>query len=71
MTGSRSRVIKIVFGSIGGGLLALSIGLLVVDLAPENGFGDLVAATLTAIVLVPIGVVAGAASTYMRTRSRG
>jgi hypothetical protein len=54
----------VVEGAIVGGLLALVMGLVWVALAPANGFGDLVAAAVTPVVLVPVGVVVGALVGY-------
>ncbi len=44
-----------------GGLIALTLGLTAVTLAPQNGFADLAAAAVTRVFLVPFGLVVGAA----------
>jgi uncharacterized membrane-anchored protein len=59
---------RVVIAALIGGLLALAIGLLAVQLAPENGFADLAAAALTRVFLVPLGIVAGGVIGYRRRR---
>ena len=51
-----------------GGILALMLGLAAVALAPDNGFGDLAAAAVTRVVLVPLGVLVGASVGWMTGR---
>ena len=48
-------------GAVLGALVALSLGLAAVALAPENGFADLAAAAVTRVILVPAGLVVGGA----------
>lgn len=43
-----------------GGVLGLAVGLVAIAVAPENGFGDLAAAAVTTVFLVPLGLVGGA-----------
>lgn len=60
---------RILLFAIIGGLIALALGLAAVALAPDDGFADLAAASLTKIFLVPTGIVAGAVVGW-RTGSR-
>lgn len=51
---------RILLFAIIGGAIALVLGLAAVALAPDDGFADLAAASLTKIFLIPTGIVAGA-----------
>ena len=51
--------LRILIAAIIGGLAALALGLLWVRLAPDNGFADLAAASITRLVLVPLGAIVG------------
>ena len=51
-----------------GGIVALSVGLIAVALAPDNGFGDLAAAAVTRVILVPLGVLVGALTGWLTGR---
>lgn len=65
---SRRQTIAIVSGAVAGAVTALALGLLAVELAPENGFADLAAAAVTRVFLVPAGAVVGAVVGYLRGR---
>lgn len=51
-----------------GGLIALGLGLAAVALAPDSGFGDLAAATVTRLVLIPAGIIGGAVAGWLTGR---
>lgn len=55
------------FGVVGG-LVALGLGLTAVALAPDNGFGDLAAAAVTRVILVPVGILGGAVVGWLTGR---
>ena len=55
----RSRAARVLAYAVIGGLIALAVGLAAVVLAPEDGFGDLAAAAVTRVVLVPAGILIG------------
>ncbi len=55
-----SRALRTVLFAIAGGVVALLVGLIWVALAPDNGFGDLAAASVTVVFLIPLGLVIGA-----------
>lgn len=52
--------LRILVSALVGALAALAIGLVWIRLAPDNGFADLAAASLTRLVLVPLGAIVGA-----------
>ena len=52
---------RLAAGAVCGGMAGLIIGEVWIVLAPDNGFADLAAAAVTRVVLVPLGVVFGAA----------
>ena len=57
---SRSAmVIRVLVGAVSGAVLAVLIGLIAVALAPDDGFGDLAAATVTLVFGVPAGAILG------------
>lgn len=51
-----------------GGLVALVLGMAAIALAPNNGFADLAAAAVTRVILVPIGILSGAAAGWLTGR---
>lgn len=65
---NRRHAISMVAGAVGGAAAALALGLLAVELAPENGFADLAAAAVTRVFLVPLGAAGGAVVGYLRGR---
>ena len=64
------RWLPVVVGAIAGVVIALAIGLAAIALAPENGFADLAAATVTRVFLVPVGAIVGGVVGYLRRRDR-
>lgn len=60
---------RVILYGLVGALVALLLGLLGANLAPDNGFADLAFASLTKIFFVPLGLVVGAAIGY-RTAGR-
>lgn len=58
-------VIRVLVGAVAGAGLAVLIGLIAVALAPEDGFGDLAAATVTLVFGVPAGVILGGVGGYL------
>lgn len=69
---SRSAmVIRVLLGAVTGAVLAVLIGLVAVALAPDDGFGDLAAATVTLVFGVPAGVILGGVAGYLLGRRRG
>lgn len=65
---NRRQTISVVSGAVAGAIAALALGLLAVELAPENGFADLAAAAVTRVFLVPAGAAIGAVLGYLRAR---
>jgi hypothetical protein len=63
--GSKTGVL---IGAAAGSALALVAGAIWVALAPDDGFADLVAATVTLVVLIPFGFVAGGVSGAVKRR---
>ncbi len=57
----RVSLARVLAFAVLGGLVALVLGMAAIALAPDNGFGDLAAAAVTRVVLVPLGIVSGAA----------
>lgn len=55
----KPSVWRVLVFAVLGGLVGLGIGLVAIALAPENGFGDLAAAAVTRVFLIPVGLVAG------------
>lgn len=55
------RILGILVGAISGAGFALLVGLLWIALSPDNGFGDLAAAAMTKVVLIPAGALVGGA----------
>ena len=66
----RSRWISPIIGGLSGGVLGLLIGAIWMAAAPDNGFGDLAAAAVTAVFLVPLGILVGVVATILRDRRR-
>lgn len=52
--------LRILVAAIIGALIGLALGLVWVRLSPDNGFADLAAASITRLVLVPLGAIVGA-----------
>lgn len=65
---SRRHLTSVVAGAVAGAVATFALGLLAVELAPENGFADLAAAAVTRVFLVPLGAVGGAVVGYLRGR---
>ena len=57
-----------VLGVVIGAVVAFGLGLVWIQSAPDNGFGDLAAATVTVVFLVPIGAVVGGFIGHRRGR---
>jgi hypothetical protein len=57
-----------VAGAVIGAGAALIVGLVMVVLAPNNGFADLAAAAVTRVVLIPLGAVVGGVAGYRSGR---
>lgn len=69
----RSRsgmVVRVLIGAVAGAVLAVLIGLVAVALAPDDGFGDLAAATVTLVFGVPAGAILGGVAGYLVSRRR-
>lgn len=62
------RWLPALVGALAGVVIALAVGLTAVVLAPENGFADLAAATVTRVLLVPAGAIVGGVAGYVRSR---
>lgn len=65
---NRRIAISVVVGAVAGAAVAVALGVLTVELAPENGFADLAAAAVTRVFLVPVGAIGGAVAGYRRGR---
>lgn len=66
----QSTPVKVIIGAVLGALIGLGIGLAAIALAPNNGFGDLAAAAVTTVFLIPAGVVIGGLVAFWRQRRR-
>ena len=62
--------LRLAAGGMGGGVVALVVGAMWIALAPDDGFADLAAASVTVVVLVPLGVVLGVAAAGGLARRR-
>ncbi len=60
----RSALLRILLGAVAGVVLAVVIGLIAVARAPDDGFGDLAAATVTLVFGIPAGAILGGAAGY-------
>lgn len=72
-TTQRSRpslLVWILLGAVAGMILAALVGVVAVALAPDNGFGDLAAATVTLVFGIPFGAVLGGIGGYWLRRRR-
>jgi hypothetical protein len=65
---SLRRVIRVVLGMLAGGAVGLAIGMIWMQLADPAGFGDLAAAAVTLVVLVPAGLVLGGVVSFLLAR---
>lgn len=70
MSPAARRVVTIVITGLGGALIGLLVGLIAIAVAPDNGFGDLAAAAVTTVFLIPMGLVIGALVGWWVTRRR-
>lgn len=66
--GPRRRWLTPILGGVVGGIVALLIGAIWIVLAPDNGFADLAASAVTAVFLVPLGILIGAVGAVLRDR---
>ena len=62
------RVFRVVLGMLAGGVVGFAIGMIWMQLADPAGFGDLAAAAVTLVVLVPAGLVLGGVLSFLLTR---
>jgi hypothetical protein len=54
------RKTLVVAGSaLAGGVVGLLVGLVAIAVSPDNGFGDLAAAAVTTVFLIPLGFIVG------------
>ena len=60
--------VQLAAGAVGGGAVALIVGAVWVVLAPDDGFADLAAAAVTAVVLIPVGTILGVVFAGMSRR---
>lgn len=65
MTTTRPRrradsILRVLVGAVIGAAVGLAVGLVWIRLAPDNGFADLAAASITRLVLLPLGAIVGA-----------
>lgn len=59
MSTTTTLIVRLVIFALAGALIALLVGLATVMLAPKDGFGDLAAAALTTVFLIPLGLATG------------
>lgn len=69
-TSPRFPTRRVILSALAGGGLALTIGLIAVTLAPDNGFADLALAAITKVYLVPLGLVVGGVFGWRRGSRR-
>lgn len=55
----QAPISRVLAFAVVGGLVAVTLGMVAVTLAPDNGFADLAAASVTRVFLVPLGVLVG------------
>lgn len=65
---TNDRLYATLLGAVAGAATGLLIGVVAFLLAPENGFGDLAAAAVTRVFLLPAGTLIGAAIGWFKTR---
>ncbi len=63
-----SALLQVLLGAVAGALVAVLVGLAVVAMAPDNGFGALAAATVTLLFGIPAGAILGGAAGYWMGR---
>lgn len=64
-------LVRVVLGAIAGMALAIGIGLIAVNLASGQGFGDLAAASVTIVFGLPAGALLGGLALYWLGRDGG
>lgn len=66
------RVLVVTGSALAGAVVGLVVGLVFVTMSPDNGFGDLAAAAVTTVFLIPLGFISGGVVGWLVTRrSRG
>lgn len=62
--------VSMLLGAVTGALVGLGVGLIWMALAPENGMGDLAAAAVMTVFLIPGGFIIGGGLGFWRSRRR-
>ena len=65
------RALLVTGSVLAGGVVGLLIGLVFITVSPDNGFGDLAAAAVTTVFLIPLGLIAGGVVGWLVTRRSG
>jgi hypothetical protein len=60
--------VSVLLGAAAGAIVGLVIGFIWMALAPNNGFGDLAAAAVMTVFLIPGGLIIGGGLGYWRSR---
>ncbi len=61
-------VVRVLLGAAAGAIVGLVIGFIWMALAPDNGFGDLAAAAVMTVFLIPGGFIIGGGLGFWRSR---
>lgn len=62
--------VRVLLGAVIGALVGLGVGLIWMALAPDNGMGDLAAAAVMTVFLIPGGFIIGGGLGFWRSRRR-
>lgn len=60
--------VRVLLGAAAGAITGLVIGFIWMAAAPGNGFGDLAAAAVTTVFLIPGGLIIGGGLGFWRSR---
>lgn len=66
----QGTVVRVLLGAVAGALVGVVIGLIWMALAPDNGMGDLAAAAVMTVFLIPGGFIIGGGLGFWRSRRR-
>jgi len=62
--------LRMLLGAVTGALVGLGVGLIWMALAPDNGMGELAAAAVMTVFLIPGGFIIGGGLGFWRSRRR-
>ncbi len=64
----KRTVVRVLLGAVTGALVGLAVGFTWMALAPDNGMGDLAAAAVMTVFLIPGGFIIGGGLGFWRSR---